>query len=35
MKYLESEPTGNFDEETRVALRNALMEKCNWPESTK
>ena len=35
MKYLESEPTWVFDEETRVALRNTLREKCDWPETTK
>ena len=34
MEYLESEPTWVFDEETRVALRDTLMEKCDWPEST-
>ena len=35
MQYLESEPNWVFDEATRLALRDALREKCDWPETTK
>jgi len=33
--YLETEPTGDFDETTRLALRDTLRGECEWPESTR
>jgi len=33
--YYRWELTPDFDEETRIALRNTLIAECNWPESTK
>lgn len=33
--YYNGTQKNNYDEATRVSLRNALIEECNWPESTK
>lgn len=33
--YLTGQVDEVFEEDTRVALRNILIERCEWPESTK
>ena len=32
--YFTAEASGNFDEETRLALVEALKTECDWPDST-